>query len=444
MYTHMESTPAMYDASHSSQHFASCFYFFFFNDTATTEIYTLSLHDALPISHLVGARPQARPLQGIVEVRPLAWISRPAEPESLRGSRQVHPRGHVRPGHQGHEARGCGEVGRRRAEEGVRVGATQMAEHARPAASAIPVSVVVAVPEARPPSGLGRLLEREHILAGARLAPALVILTLFIAYPFVLGIWLAISDKVVGRPGAFVGLENFRVNLNDTIFLRAFQNTFVYTFIATFFKLALGMVAALLLNHHFRFKRIVRAGMLLPWIVPTVLSTLAWQWMFDATFSVFNWVLMNAGLISQRILWLGDGTMAMGCLILVNVWRGMPFFAITLLAGLQTVNPDLHEAAEIDGANAWQRFWRVTLPLIKPIMLVVVLFSMIATFADFQLIYVLTRGGPYSSTHVFGTYAYEIAMRAAKLGQGASISLFLFPFLLTVIIFQLWYIRRSD
>ena len=204
------------------------------------------------------------------------------------------------------------------------------------------------------------------------------------------------------------------------------------------------MLAALLLNHHFRFKRIVRASMLLPWIVPTVLSTLAWQWMFDATFSVFNWTLMNVGLISKRILWLGDGTLAMGCLIAVNVWRGMPFFAITLLAGLQTVNPDLHEAAEIDGANAWQRFWRVTFPLIKPIMLVVVLFSMIATFADFQLIYVLTRGGPYSSTHVFGTYAYEIAMRAAKLGQGASISLSLFPFLLMVIVFQLWYIRRSD
>jgi len=319
-----------------------------------------------------------------------------------------------------------------------------MAERASPAASAVPVSIGVAVPEARRPSRLGRLLEREHILAGVLLTPALVILTLFIAYPFVLGVWLAISDKVVGRPGAFVGLDNFRVNLNDAIFLRAFQNTFVYTFIATFFKLVLGLLTALLLNHHFRFKRIVRASMLLPWIVPTVLSTLAWQWMFDATFSVFNWVLLHVGVISSRILWLGDGTMAMGCLILVNVWRGMPFFAITLLAGLQTVNPDLHEAAEIDGANAWQRFWRVTLPLIKPIMLVVVLFSMIATFADFQLIYVLTRGGPYNSTHVFGTYAYEIAMRAAKLGQGASISLSLFPFLLAVIVFQLWYIRRSD
>jgi len=313
--------------------------------------------------------------------------------------------------------------------------------------TALPARVAVAVGDVRRPGRPGRLsqlLERQHVLAGVLLAPTLIILALFIAYPFVLGIWLAVSDKVVGRPGAFVGLENFRVNLNDAIFIRAFQNTFVYTFIATILKLALGMATALLLNHHFRFKRIVRASMLLPWIVPTVLSTLAWQWMFDATFSVFNWMLMNAGLISKRILWLGDGTLAMGCLIAVNVWRGMPFFAITLLAGLQTVNPDLHEAAEIDGANAWQRFWRVTLPLIKPIMLVVVLFSMIATFADFQLIYVLTRGGPYSSTHVFGTYAYEIAMRAAKLGQGASISLSLFPFLVVVIVFQLWYIRRSD
>jgi multiple sugar transport system permease protein len=311
-------------------------------------------------------------------------------------------------------------------------------------AAVVRAPVAVRLPERRLGGRLSQLLERQHVLAGVLLAPTLIILILFIAYPFALGLWLAVTDKVVGRPGNFVGLENFRVNLNDAIFLRAFQNTFIYTFIATFFKLVLGMVTALLLNHHFRFKRIVRAGMLLPWIIPTVLSTLAWQWMFDSTFSVFNWMLLNAGLISRRILWLGDGVLAMGCLIAVNVWRGMPFFAITLLAGLQTVNPDLHEAAEIDGANAWQRFWRVTLPLIKPIMLVVVLFSMISTFADFQLIYVLTRGGPYSSTHVFGTYAYEIAMRAAKLGQGASISLSLFPFLLVVIVFQLWYIRRSD
>jgi multiple sugar transport system permease protein len=321
--------------------------------------------------------------------------------------------------------------------ESIRVNAS-----AGSAVASAPVVVTLPKPRARRP--LGQLLEQEHVLAGVLLAPTLLILLVFIAYPFALGLWLSVTDKVVGRPGNFIGLANFRVNWNDSIFLKAFQNTFVYTFIATVLKLTLGMATALLLNHHFRFKRFVRAGMLLPFIIPTVLSTLAWQWMFDATFSVFNWMLIHAGIISKRILWLGDGVLAMGCLIAVNVWRGMPFFAITLLAGLQTVNPDIHEAAEIDGANAWQRFWRVTLPLIKPIMLVVVLFSMIQTFADFQLIYVLTRGGPYSSTHVFGTYAYEIAMRAAKLGQGASISLTLFPFLLVVIVFQLWYIRRSD
>jgi len=291
---------------------------------------------------------------------------------------------------------------------------------------------------------LTSLLENERFLAFALLTPTVTLLGLFIAYPFVMGVWFSLSSISVGNPGEFIGLKNFAKAWNDSIFRTAFWNTSFYTFWATIFKLSLGMWLALLLNRSFRGKRIVRASMLLPFIVPTVLSTFAWRWMFDPTFSVLNWTLYKTGFIVTKLPFLSSGDWALWCAIVVNTWRGMPFFAITLLAGLQTVNPDLHEAAEIDGANAWQRFWRVTLPLIKPIMLVVVLFSMIATFADFQLIYVLTRGGPYSSTHVFGTYAYEIAMRAAKLGQGASISLFLFPFLLSVIVFQLWYIRRSD
>ena len=289
-----------------------------------------------------------------------------------------------------------------------------------------------------------RWLENERLLAALLLAPAILLLGLFIAYPFVMGVWLSLSNTSVGNVGEFVGLKNFVKAWNDSIFRTAFWNTTFYTFWATIFKLSLGMWLALLLNRSFRGKRIVRASMLLPFIVPTVLSTFAWRWMFDPTFSVLNWMLYQGGFITTKLPFLSDGTYGMWCAIVINTWRGMPFFAITLLAGLQTVNPDLHEAAEIDGANAWQRFWRVTFPLLKPIMLVVVLFSMIATFADFQLIYVLTRGGPYSSTHVFGTYAYEIAMRAAKLGQGASISLSLFPFLLLVIMFQLWYIRRHD
>ena len=316
----------------------------------------------------------------------------------------------------------------------------------KPIAGGTNGAVVVALPHpgTRRARGLTRFLESERLLASLLLAPTVVLLGTFIAYPFVSGVWLSLSDTSVGNVGHFVGLKNFAKAWDDSIFQQAFRNTFFYTFWATIFKLALGMWLALLLNRSFRGKRLVRASMLLPFIIPTVLSTFAWRWMFDPTFSVLNWLLFRTGFIVNKIPFLSDGVYGMWCAIVVNTWRGMPFFAITLLAGLQTVNPDLHEAAEIDGANAWQRFWRVTLPLIKPIMLVVVLFSMIATFADFQLIYVLTRGGPYSSTHVFGTYAYEIAMRAAKLGQGASISLFLFPFLLMIIVFQLWYIRRSD
>ena len=184
--------------------------------------------------------------------------------------------------------------------------------------------------------------------------------------------------------------------------------------------------------------------MILEPIVPTVLSTLAWQWMFDATFSVFNWVLMNVGIINKRILWLGDGVLAMGCLITVNVWRGMPFFAITLLAGLQTISTDLQEAASLDGANGWHRFWHVTWPLLKPVTVVVVVFSIIQTFSDFQLIYVLTGGGPANSTHLLATYAYQIGIATGLLGEGAAISLFMLPVLFIVVWLQLRYLRHLE
>lgn len=291
---------------------------------------------------------------------------------------------------------------------------------------------------------LRRLLEHEQVLAGLLLAPTVIILALFIAYPFAKGIWLSVSSARVGNPGVFVGTMNFVKVWNDSIFQKAAQNTFIYTAIATVFKLGLGMILALLLNHHFRGKRLVRASILLPFIIPTVLSTFAWKWMFDPTFSVINWTLYHAGLITRRIPWLSDANLALGSVIIVNVWRGMPFFAITLLAGLQTVNPELHEAAAIDGANAWQRFWRITWPLLLPVTMVVVLFSVIQTFADFQLVYVLTGGGPANSTHLFATYAYQIGVATGLLGEGAAISLAMFPIMFVIVIFQLWYIRRVE
>jgi multiple sugar transport system permease protein len=291
---------------------------------------------------------------------------------------------------------------------------------------------------------ISRMLEREGALAFWLLVPTLVLLTLFIAYPFVVGVWLSLSNTTVGEPGAFVGLKNFAKIWNDSIFRTAALNTFVYTGITTVFKLALGLWLALLLNRHFRGKGWIRAFILLPFIIPTVLSTLAWKWMFDPTFSVLNWLFWKLSIISTRIGWLSDPDLAMGCVIAVNVWRGVPFYAISLLAGLQTINPDLHEAAAIDGANRFQRFWYVTWPLLLPVTMVVVLFSVIQTFADFQLVYVLTGGGPANATHLFATYAYQIGIGTGLLSEGAAISLAMFPALLLVVIFQLWYIRRVE
>jgi multiple sugar transport system permease protein len=289
-----------------------------------------------------------------------------------------------------------------------------------------------------------RLLEDERWLAIVLLLPTMVLLGLFIAYPFVKGIMLSVTDTKVGVPGHFVGLQNFRNIWNDSIFRIAVWNTCVYTAVATIFKLALGLWLAVLLNNNFKGKAFTRAFILLPFIIPTVLSTLAWKWMFDPTFSVLNWGLYRLGIIDHRINWLGDPDLALISVIIVNVWRGVPFFAISLLAGLQTISPELHEAAAIDGARAWQRFRHVTWPLLLPVTLVVMLFSVIQTFADFQLVYVLTGGGPANATQLFSTYAYQIGIGTGLLSQGATISLAVFPVLLVVVIVQLFYIRKAE
>jgi multiple sugar transport system permease protein len=289
-----------------------------------------------------------------------------------------------------------------------------------------------------------RKLEDERWLALALLAPTAILLGLFIAYPFFEGVVLSLSSARVGDPGHFVGLKNFHKIWDDSIFRTTVWNTFWYTGVTTVFKLALGLWLAILLNRHFRGKAIIRAFILLPFIIPTVLSTFAWKWMFDPTFSVINWTLFQLGLITTRINWLGDPDLAMTSIIVINIWRGVPFFAITLLAGLQTISPELHEAAAIDGARPWARFWHVTWPLLMPVTLVVVLFSVIQTFADFQLVYVMTGGGPANATHLFATYAYQLGIGTGLLAEGAAISLAMFPFLFIIVVVQLLYIRRVE
>jgi len=292
-------------------------------------------------------------------------------------------------------------------------------------------------------TSLGGWLDRQSVFSWLMMAPPLLFLAALVGYPFVYGILLSLQDRPVAHAGTFVGLKNFVTNFNDPIFWKVTANTFIYTAAATVLKMVGGLALALAMNQQFPLKNLVRALMLLPFIVPTVLSTVAWMWILDPAFSVLNWFLIALGVPKPGPSWLGNPVLAMLSIIVINTWRGLPFYGITLLAGLQTVPPELYEAATIDGASAWQRFRFVTLPLLQPIILIVTLFSVIFTFADFQLVYVLTHGGPQNATQLFATYAFDIAMGAGQLGYGASVALAMFPALALLIVALTIYLRRG-
>jgi multiple sugar transport system permease protein len=272
--------------------------------------------------------------------------------------------------------------------------------------------------------------------------PAMAFLILFLAYPLGLGVWISFTDARIGRPGAFIGLENYEWLWDDSIFWLSVFNTLLYTFVASAFKFAIGLYLALLLNENLPFKAMLRAMVLIPFIVPTVLSALAFWWIFDAQFSIISWSLKQMGLITNNINFLGDVTWARTCVIFANIWRGIPFVAITLLAGLQTVSPSLYEAATLDGATSWQRFRFITYPLLTPIIAVVMTFSVLFTFTDFQLIWAMTRGGPVNATHLMATLSYQRAIIGGVLGEGAAISNAMIPFLLAAIMISWFGLQR--
>jgi multiple sugar transport system permease protein len=274
------------------------------------------------------------------------------------------------------------------------------------------------------------------------MVPAAAILILFLAYPLGLGIWISFTDTRIGRSGAFIGLENYQWLGDDSIFWLSVFNTMLYTGVASVFKFAVGLYLALLLNQNMPFKAILRALVLIPFIVPTVLSALAFWWIFDSQFSIISWSLKHLGLINQNINFLGDANWARFCVIFVNIWRGVPFVAITLLAGLQTVPPSLYEAATIDGATRWQMFRHITYPLLTPIIAVVMTFSVLFTFTDFQLIWAMTRGGPVNATHLMATLSYQRAIIGGYLGEGAAISTAMIPFLLAAIMISWFGLQR--
>lgn len=286
-------------------------------------------------------------------------------------------------------------------------------------------------------------LEKEWFLGYALIAPAAILILGLVAYPFVIALGFAVSDKVIGHAGSFVGLENFRNLLQWQVFIQTVINSFTFTFFALVLKVGLGMVLALLMHQVVWGKNLFRGAVLLPFIVPTALSTVAWWKMLDPQYNIFNWLGVSIGLIEQGPNWLGDPLWAKFSVILVNAWRGTPFFAISILAGLVAIPKDLYDAATVDGAGPLNRFRYVTLPMLKPILSVVTLFSIIFTFADFDVVWVLTRGGPTNSTHLFATLAYNTGLVSTKIGEGAAIALFLFPVLVVTVIIQLHLIRKD-
>src|SRR6266699_3271005 len=284
-------------------------------------------------------------------------------------------------------------------------------------------------PQIREATAWDQLRTNRNWLGFWFMLPAMAFLIFFLAYPLGLGIWISFTDAKIGRPG-------------DSIFWLSVFNTLFYTTIASAIKFAIGLYLALLLNENMPFKAMLRALVLIPFIVPTVLSALAFWWIFDSQFSIISWSLKPLGLITQNINFLGDVTWARICVIFANIWRGVPCVAITLLAGLQTVQPSLYEAATLDGASKWEMFRFITYPLLTPIIAVVMTFSVLFTFTDFQLIWAMTRGGPVNATHLMATLSYQRAIIAGQLGEGAAISSAMIPFLLAAIMVSWFGLQR--
>src|SRR5438093_3328238 len=295
-----------------------------------------------------------------------------------------------------------------------------------------------------------RVAVRRYVFGYSLLAPAVLFVLLLVGLPFLFSLYLAMSDASVGDPVArFVGLENFRAALESSAFWSSLRNTLVFTVGAAICKALLGTTLAFLLMQPFRGKKVIRALIVMPFTIPIAVSALGWKWMFDSQFSVINWALSRLHLIGDFgtagwPVWLGEPGLALGSVIFVNVWRSFPFSAIVLMAGLTSVPPEVIDAAKVDGANFLQRFRKVIVPMIAPILFVGGLFDTVFTLSDLSIVYLLTNGGPDGATEILPTLAYQVGIKAGALGRGAAISLFLFPLLLPAMILLLRNLRRRE
>jgi multiple sugar transport system permease protein len=291
------------------------------------------------------------------------------------------------------------------------------------------------------------LLDDERWLGRFMLAPAILYIVLIVGFPFFLALYYSVSDITLGRQSlGFVGLKHYADVIDTPKFRTSVQNTLVFAVVSQLIVMILGNVLALLLQKDFRGKWLVRLLLLLPWVAPISLGTIGWLWILDSTYSVINWTLEALRLVPPEggLMWLGVPHLAMGSIIAIHVWRILPLATVIILAGLTAIPREIHDAAAVDGAGPWRHHFQITLPLLQPVMMVAGLFGLVFAFTDMIVIYVLTRGGPYDTTQVLATLAFFTGVAAGDLGEGAAISLFLFPFLLAVAILMLRVARRAE
>jgi len=286
---------------------------------------------------------------------------------------------------------------------------------------------------------------RAHRIAGYLLVlPAVIYVLALIGFPLVLGIWYSLTNTTVARPGSFVGLDNFVDAWKDQTFQMAVRNTLIIGVAATVAKITLSVALAFLMLQAFPGRGLLRILFVLPWTIPIALSTIAWKWMFHSQYSVVNWMLVNANLVDRGPNWLGTMPAAMFAVILVSTWRAVPFGAITVLAGLTAIPAEVIEAARIDGANWWQRFSKVIMPIIAPILFIALLFDLIFTLTELTVVFLLTGGGPVDQTQVLANYSLQVGVTGTQLGQGAAIALYLLPVLLVLTVLSLRKIAQRE
>jgi len=307
--------------------------------------------------------------------------------------------------------------------------------------------VSIAEPIARPASRYRFILDRREVLGSVLVAPAFLYVVLLVGVPFLLAVYYSVSAYSIYNPSwRFVGLANFEQIVRNPVFLDTLGNTFLFTFGSQALGLILGKFGAFLLLRPFPGRKIVRALIILPWVVPIALSTIAWQWMFDSLYSVINWTLIALGLLTREDApnWLGTPHLAMLCIIVVNAWRFFPFAIVIFLAGITSVPQDVIDASIVDGAGFWRRNYQIIMPMIFPIVAIGLIFGIVFTFTDLSIVYLLTNGGPVGTTSVLGFEGFQVGIVSGDVSHGAAISLFMLPVLFIVVIGMLRFIRRRE